>query len=181
MGLCSGGARPHPTLHLEQVPHIKSLLVPRGLVVLPAFFHTAVRVIFSNLDGIMSFSTEDFMLPPMALRIKSRIPEKANGSAWPIPLSFVTRAPLACSTLGHRASHCRSPALPGPVRLQCLLLGTLVLYPPSAGCRPQPLPTSQTGTLLTAFLHTAHFPFREFLQFETKDSIVGDLISTHPP
>ena len=76
-------------------------------MVLPAFFHTAVRVIFSNPDGIMSFSIEDFMLPPMALRIKSRIPEKAKGSAWPDP-------PLLChaGTLGMLSSRPQGFTLP---------------------------------------------------------------------
>ena len=73
-------------------------------------------------------------------RIKSRIPEKAKGSAWPDP-------PLVChaGTLGTLYSGPQgfTLPLPGPVRLQRLLPRTLVLHPPSAACRPQPLPTSQ--------------------------------------
>ena len=101
MGLCSGGASPTPPSTLKSAGAC-------GLVALPGFFHTAVRVTVSNPDGVMSFSTEDFMAPPVALRIKSRIPKKAKSSpdcplcrAWRPWLSLLQAAgftpPLACA------------------------------------------------------------------------------------
>ena len=139
---------------------------------LPGFFQTAVRVTVSNPDGIMSFSTEDFMAPPVALRIRSRIPKKAKSSpdhplclAWRPWLSLLQAAgftpPLSCAPWGLRAcSACCRLLQPADLSLS---------------------PLRRQGTLLTASLDTVCFPFRAFLQFETKDSTVGDLRSTHPP